>query len=128
MNDSFNSIGGGRRGRPDPTKGALSLGRRRLVELMHRINFGCIEQPNVRGGQPVFEPPPRIVREHKFVGENGPRDERAVADFALKAQIVELFDEIDRLHEGVIDLLMVKHGLPFCMHVNLAGGARQASA
>jgi hypothetical protein len=68
--------------------------------------------------------PPRIVREHKFAGENGPRDERRLDDFPLKAQVVELFDELDGMGDGVIDVLTVKHGLPFNMHVNLSPGAR----
>ena len=72
----------------------------------------------------IARPPPTIIREVKFGGQNGPRDERSLDDFRLKAQIIELFDELDRLGDGVIDVLTIKHGLPFNMHVNLAAGAR----
>jgi len=105
-------------------KSDLSEPRRQLLELMQELDFGRIEALAVRAGEPVLDPPPKIVREVKFGGQNGPRDERALDDFSLKAQVVELFDELDRLGDGVIDVLTVKHGLPFNMHVNLAAGAR----
>jgi hypothetical protein len=78
-------------------KASLSEPRRRLVELMQRVNFGRIEGLAVRAGEPVLAPPPRVVNEIKFGGENGPRPELAAADFALKAQVVELFHHFDRL-------------------------------
>jgi hypothetical protein len=86
-----------------------------LVELMRRLNFGRIEVLQIRGGEPVPDPPPRITREHKFGGENGPRAEVAAADFALKTQVIELFREFDRLRDATIAVLEIKHGLPFRM-------------
>ena len=65
------------------TKRSLTAPRRRLVELMQQINFGRIEGLTLRGGEPVFDPAPRIVREVKFGGENGPRPERDSSDFLL---------------------------------------------
>lgn len=99
------------------TKASLSPSRHRLLELMQHINFGRIENLVVRDGQPVFDPPPRIVRELKFGGENGPRPELEAADFLLKQQVVEFFAFLDRQRNGVIDVLEVKHGLPFRMIV-----------
>jgi hypothetical protein len=103
------------------TKASLSFARRRLVQLMQQINFGRIEALVVRGGEPVLDPPPRVVRELKFGAENGPRPEAAAADFLLKAQVVELLRELDDLGDGTIDLIEVKHGLPFRMLVPAAG-------
>ena len=57
------------------TKADLSPARARLVVLMQGINFGYIEGLIVRAGAPVLNPPPRVVREVKFGGENGPRPE-----------------------------------------------------
>ncbi len=105
-------------------KSDLSEPRRWLLELMQELDFGRIEALAVRAGEPVLQPRPMIVREVKFGGQNGPRDERALEDFSLKAQVVELFEEFDRVRDGSIDVLMVKHGLPFNMHMNLAPGAR----
>jgi hypothetical protein len=100
-----------------PAKADLSPARRRLLERMQRLNFGRIERLRVRGGQPVFDPAPAVVREVKFGGENGPRPELARRDFLIKAQLADFFRQLDDLGDGVIDLLEVKHGLPFRMLV-----------
>ena len=103
---------------PPIRKSDLSPARRRLVELLQQINFGRIESLHVRGGEPVLEEPsPKIYREIKFGSENGPRAEAESRNFALKAQVVELLSELDRLGDGQIDVLTIKHGLPFGMHV-----------
>ena len=101
----------------DIRKSSLSEPHQRLVELIQRINFGRIENLIVRSGRPVIDPPPRIVREVKFGGENGARKEASIGDYALKAQVVELLQYIDALHDGVIEGLEIKHGLPFRMTV-----------
>jgi len=88
-----------------------------LLELMQDANFGRIENLTVIDGEPVLDPRPVVVREHKFGGENGPRTERGVADFLLKQRLVELFTFLDELQNGVIDVLEFKHGLPFRMMV-----------
>ena len=99
------------------TKASLSPSRRLLLKLMQGLNFGRIEGLVVRNGEPVFDPAPRIVREVKFGAENGPRPELGAGDFALKAQVVELFDHFDRLGNGTLERLEVKHGIPFHMTV-----------
>ena len=57
----------------DSQKSGLSRSRQRLVELMQEINFGRIEEIEVRDGEPVFDPFPQVIRVIKFCGENGPR-------------------------------------------------------
>lgn len=89
----------------------------RLVRLMQQLNFGRIEGLVVRGGEPVFDPPPRVVREVKFGAENGPRPEVAKADFALKAQVRELLAQLEAMGDGIVRCIEVKHGLPFKMTV-----------
>ena len=99
------------------TFASLASDRRRLLKRMQQINFGRIEALVIRDGQPVLDPPPRVVREIKFGGENGPRPEAAITDFVLKAQIVEMFRYFDDLGDGVVEFIEVKHGLPFRMAV-----------
>ncbi len=98
----------------------LSCLRSALVELMQKLNHGRIEGLIIRGGEPVLDPSPCRRRTMKFGSENGPRPEIAIEDFVLKVQVVELFDYFDRLQNGIIDVLEVKHGLPFCMIVTEA--------
>lgn len=98
-------------------KSQLNPARRWLLELLQEVNFGRVEQLRVSDGEPVRSPAPLVVREIKFAAENGPRPERAAADFLLKAQVVELFQLLDQVRDGVIDVLEVKHGLPFRVFV-----------
>ena len=88
---------------------------------MQRLNFGRIEDLEVRGGEPVFSPAPRIVQDIKLGGENGPRAELAAADFVLKSQVAEFFDHLSRLGDGSIESIDVKHGLPFKLVIEMAG-------
>ena len=105
----------------DRTLQNLSPDRRRLVELLQWMNFGRIEGLVILHGDPVLnDPAPKVIREVKFGGDNGPRTEAAAADFALKAQFTELFEHFDGLGNGRIEVLTVKHGLPFGMHVEEA--------
>ncbi len=109
---------GGRSRKPlHLSKQGLSPRRVDLVELMQNINFGRIERLSIQDGQPILDPRPLIVREHKFAGENGPRPELAVDDFLLKKQVIGLFSFFDEERNGVIDLLEIKNGLPFRMLV-----------
>jgi hypothetical protein len=97
------------------TLASLSPAGRDLVELMQRLNFGRVEGLVVRQGEPVLDPPPRIVREVKFCAENGPRPEVAKENFALKARVRELFNHMESIGNGGISRIEVKHGLPFRM-------------
>jgi len=103
--------------RCNPTKSSLSRPKTKLIEWMQRINFGRIEGLVVRRGEPVFDQPPRVVREVKFCAENGPRPETVKQDFALKAQVRELLAQLDAMGDGVVRCIEVKHGLPFKMTV-----------
>jgi len=99
------------------TKASLPPAGRRLVELMQGINFGRIEGLIVRSGEPVLDPPPHDVRKFKFCAENGPRPEATIEDFLLKAEVRDLFVQLQVLGNATIPVLHVKHGLPFCMEV-----------
>jgi hypothetical protein len=99
------------------SKSELPAGRRRLVELMQQVNFGRIEGLAVRGGEPVLDPPPRVVREIKIGGQNGPRPESGREDFLLKDRLKELFAHLGALGDGAVEVLEVKHGLPFKLEV-----------
>jgi hypothetical protein len=76
-------------------KSSLSDPQRRLVELMQRLNFGRIEDLIIRGGEPVFDPAPKVIQKVKIGGENGPRPE---VTMAVISDIVSL--SIMRKHGG----------------------------
>jgi len=98
-------------------KSCLTPPQQKLLAEMQRINYGRILNLSVRRGQPIMDPSPRVVREIKFGGDNGPRPEAAKADFALKAQVCDLFVQLEALGDGVIPCIEIQRGLPFRMTV-----------
>ena len=98
--------------RGEATKRNLSPARQHLVELMQRHNFGRIEGLEVRGGEPVLDPKPVVIREHKFCADNAARPE-AGRDCKLKNQVADLMALLDEIGDGTILVLSFKHGTPF---------------
>ena len=104
------------------TKASLTPARKQLLELMQEVNYGRIEELEVRDGEPVFEPPPSVIRLYLFGKDNGPNTARESDDFTLKKKVVELFDVFSRERSLSIKELMIDNGLPVRMTV--AGVAR----
>jgi hypothetical protein len=86
--------------------------RQRLITLMQQICFGAIYDLRIRWGEPVWDPPPRVVRRKKFGGINQPRAQAGQTDFVLKREVVELLNEFDNLRNGVLPVIQIAHGLP----------------
>ena len=103
--------------RPNPTKSNLSKPKAQLVELMQRLNYGYLEGLTVRNGEPIFDPPPRVVRQVRFCRENRPRQEIGKSDFILKAEVRDLFAHMEAMGDGVIECLEIQRGLPFKMTI-----------
>ncbi len=99
------------------TMASLSAANQRLVRLMQKINYGRIEGLSVRRGEPVMDPPPRVVRDLKFGGDNGPRPEVAKADFTLKTDVREFLTQLEAIGDGMIPCIEIQRGLPFQMSV-----------
>ncbi len=98
-------------------KAALSPARRRLVELMQEINYGRIENLQIEGGEPIFNPQPTVLRQYLFGKENGPNPYRGVDSFTLKKKVTELFEIFDRELSLSIQELIIDNGLPVRMTV-----------
>ena len=94
------------------TKSSLTPALARLVELLQALNFGRVEALTIRAGQPVFDPPPRVVQKLKMGADNAPRPEMGYADFRLKDGVIELLQMIARLDNGEIRSIEVRLGLP----------------
>ena len=93
------------------TKASLHPGQRRLVELIESLEFGAIEQLCICGGQPRFEPEPRIVQSIKL--DSAAADRTADApNLTLKSEFTSLFDRLSSLRDGLV-AIEVRHGVPF---------------
>lgn len=77
------------------------------MDTIRRLGFGQIRALRVRGGEPVFEPPPVIEREVKF-GSPRPNDSPTYDN-----TFTELFDALKLIEDGVVDRLEVRNGRPF---------------
>ena len=102
---------------PETAKASLTKPRQRLVTLMQHISFGKIEDLLVRNGDPVFDPSPRVIRSIKLGGKNCPRPEIGLADFVLKAAVLDLFHHLDELGTGSIAAIEVCDGIPIHLRV-----------
>ena len=99
------------------TKAALTPARQRLIEVMQEVRYGRIERLEVRDWEPVFKPPPRVVRQIVFGKENEPHTARNRDAFALKKSVAELFEIFDRERSLSIQELVIENGLPVRMTV-----------
>lgn len=99
------------------TKAALSPARKRLVDLMQGVNYGRIEGLCVHNGEPVFDPPPIVLRLFMFGKDNGPNEICSSDNFALKNKVAELFQIFDRERSLSIKELFIDNGLPVHMSV-----------
>jgi hypothetical protein len=93
----------------------LSGPRQALARLLQETNFGEIPILQVRGDEPVMDPAPDVILDIKLGGQNGPRPERDRGDFALKSELLELFEHLDSIGDGKLESIQVRHGLPFTM-------------
>ena len=112
-----------KRGRPTSTTDLLPS-ERRLLEMIRSLGFGLIEFLRITAGEPVLDPKPTIVHALKF---GVPRTSTAEAgsEFDLKSEAADLFEYTRDVDEGEIRTLVIRHGLPFSMEIELAGRARE---
>ena len=112
-----------RRGRPVTTKDLLPS-ERSLLEMIRTLGFGQIECLRIRAGEPELDPKPTIVHARKFGVDRDP-GASAGSDFDLKREAADLIEYTRDVDEGEIRTLVVRHGLPFSMEIELAGRARE---
>lgn len=86
-----------------------------LLRLMQENPYCQIEQLAVANGEPQFDAATKIIAEHKFGANDGPRREAGLADFVLKKEHLDLFRQFEDIGSGVILTLEVRGGLPFRM-------------
>ena len=86
-----------------------------LLNLIEALQFGRIEGLHIRGRKPWFDPAPNIVQEIKLCSDAESSAQRC-ANPKLKDEFARLFEELDRLGDGVADI-EVRHGIPFRLAV-----------
>ena len=79
---------------------------------MQEIRFGRIEDLLLVGGEPVVDPPPRILEDLRLDRPEHEPLPMPGEDFILKEHVVRLFQAFDRIGSGVILWVDVREGLP----------------
>lgn len=95
---------------------SLTAGRAQLVALMQQIGHGRIENLILHGGEPVFRPSPQVIRDFKFASDPSLSTKWSKGS-PLKAQVIDMFSTFSEIGDGIVQVLEVKHGLPFRMSV-----------
>lgn len=114
------SVPGNRRGPPwpDGTAGSLSPNLRRLLDRMRRLGYGTIRGLHVRAGDPLFNPPPLVVRMVRLAEAGPPCREPASAEYALNREQIAFQRELAVIDTGVIDVIKVHDGLPVGLEIH----------
>jgi hypothetical protein len=97
----------------NPTRlSQLSGPRCALVRLLQTINFGYIQDLDIRGGEPVLAPAPTVVIEVRLDAGVSERPESMLADYDLRSEIVRLMDQLDVVRDGWVHRIDVRFGIP----------------
>jgi hypothetical protein len=94
------------------TKRSLDPRRFRLVEIIEELVFGRIEKLSIVDGEPSYERAFQIVQEIKLGSLPQRRPDDGDSDLTLKKEFEDLFSELSRLRDGVVDI-EVRHATPF---------------
>ncbi len=89
----------------------LSPDERRLLDILRLIQFGSMTDLQIRNGQPVLSPMPRVTCERRMKGQAPPAE--VLRNHELKTQSVEFVRYLHQVRNGTIPLVQVKGGLPF---------------
>ncbi|MBI3865536.1 MAG: hypothetical protein HY290_26990 [Planctomycetia bacterium] len=98
----------------------LSSNCAKLVHKMQQINFGYVEDLQIRNGEPDLDKPYTVRRKVKMTAaRDGPRPKTfGSKNFVLKRKIIKLFDQLRQVGHGTISSLEIQHGLPFAIEWN----------
>lgn len=99
-------------------KSSLSPLRAELLQLMQTLRYGWIRNLTVRDGEPMLDENVAVIQNVKMNGRNAPHPALTVDDYALKREAVALIAQLDALQNGLIEVIEVKDGLPFQLHVH----------
>ena len=63
-----------------------------------------------------------MLVELKLDVEDGPRPESGLNRFPLRKQVARFFDRIGGLNHGTVELIEIRHGMPFRMVIEAVPG------
>ena len=94
------------------TRRSLTPRQATLLDLIEDLGFGRVERLLIHDGEPCCEQTKRIVQELKLGTTVEHQPGHSNADLALPKEFVALFDALDRLRDGIVDI-EIRHCVPF---------------
>jgi len=99
----------------------LTLAQRWLVRVIEAKQFGRIENLPIAAGMPIPDRRTKIIRVARLGANAGPVPTRnADGDFELQQATSDLFDEFERVANGLVHRLEFRHGQPFQVETTAA--------
>jgi hypothetical protein len=83
-----------------------------LVRLCQAINYGEVQNLEIRNSDPVFNPPPLVLVALKLEADTIGRDEVELADFDLRDEVCRFMMKLDELRDTTIRRIEVHAGTP----------------
>ncbi len=117
MSTSVTVLEGARKTVGPPRTCDLSPACRSLLELIRRLGFGRIEALAVRGGEPVLDPPPRVIRAIRLAQLGPTRPATAAVGHPLQSAEIALVETLAAIGTGVIEVIKVHDGLPAALEI-----------
>ncbi len=91
----------------------LSAPRQTLVRLFQSINYGSVQALEIRDCEPLLSGPgPNVLVDIRLDSEDPGRDELALGDFALCAEVLRLMSLMHQIRNGRISKIEVRAGIP----------------
>ena len=88
---------------------SISAERQDLIVCMHRKQFGTIRNLPVIDGEPKLKEA-KVVRKRNLEKQD---DTKAVSkNYYLKVAQLRLLDTLDEIHDGVLERIIFRDGLP----------------
>jgi hypothetical protein len=100
-----------------PRRASLSPACQRLVEVLQAVNYGRIEDLRAADGEPLFDPPPRVVRDVLLDRDDAPRPEAGRGDFTLRREVAALLRHVAAAAPGSTMTITVQAGLPVRLQI-----------
>jgi len=89
----------------------LSAAGKVLISTMRDVQFGRFEDLRVENGEPVFDPPPRLIKV-KRIGSAEDSNPSASDDWLIKGAIADLLQELNAVGNGTVERLEFRRGIP----------------
>ncbi|MFY9254610.1 MAG: hypothetical protein WAO83_14250 [Fuerstiella sp.] len=89
---------------------SISAERQNLIVCMHEKQFGTIRHLPVVDGEPQLKNA-KVVRMRKLTNQNNSKP--VSPNYYLKVAQLRLLDTLDEIHDGELEQITFRHGLPF---------------